>query len=257
MTSTLSRTSSSASSRIRSGLPSAHRYSMAMVAALHIAQVAKSLAESFEGIRKYVWTVPQKADAVDLPGLLRAARRMARSRRGRRAAEQRDELAPPDRRAHSITSSARASSVGGTVEPERLGGLEVDDERELGRLLDRQVGGLGALEDLVDIDGGALVHVLVARPIGHQAARLDHFAVRIHARQPLLGGEIHHALAVMQEHPVRQDEERVRLLLDDRVECGVEVFRLGAPRAAATLFPRPGPRRAPAAWIPYEMDSPG
>src|SRR5262249_53656362 len=32
----------------------------------------------------------------------------------RRAAEQSDELAPPD---HSITSSARASSVGGTVRP--------------------------------------------------------------------------------------------------------------------------------------------
>src|SRR5262245_32300277 len=39
--------------------------------------------------------------------LLRASRERPR----RSAAEQRDELAPPD---HSITSSARASSVGGT-----------------------------------------------------------------------------------------------------------------------------------------------
>ena len=37
------------------------------------------------------------------------------------------------------------------VMPEGFGGLEVDDELELGRLLDRQVAGLGALEDLVDI----------------------------------------------------------------------------------------------------------
>ena len=59
--------------------------------------------------------------------LLRARRERPRRRR---AAEQRDELAP----LHSITSSARASSVGGHVEPERLGGLEVDDELELGRL---------------------------------------------------------------------------------------------------------------------------
>ena len=42
-------------------------------------------------------------------------------------------------RTHSITSSARASSVGGTVEAERLGGGQADDEIELGRLLDRQV----------------------------------------------------------------------------------------------------------------------
>src|SRR5262249_23832091 len=43
-----------------------------------------------------------------------------RTRHGRthsRAAEQRDELAPPD---HSITSSARASSVSGTVRPSAL-----------------------------------------------------------------------------------------------------------------------------------------
>ena len=33
-------------------------------------------------------------------------------------------------------------------EPERLGGLEVDDQLELGGLLHGQVGGLGALEDL-------------------------------------------------------------------------------------------------------------
>ena len=35
---------------------------------------------------------------------------------------------------YSITSSARASSVAGTFEAERLGGLQVDDELELGRL---------------------------------------------------------------------------------------------------------------------------
>src|SRR5947209_14304911 len=34
-------------------------------------------------------------------------------------------------------------------QPEGLGGLEVDDELELAGLLDRQVGGLRALEDLV------------------------------------------------------------------------------------------------------------
>ena len=45
-----------------------------------------------------------------------------------------------------------ASSVGGTVEAERLGGLEVDDQLELGRLHDRQVGGLRALENAADVD---------------------------------------------------------------------------------------------------------
>ena len=48
------------------------------------------------------------------------------------------------RRSHSITSSARASSVGGTVEAERLGGRQIDDEIELSRLLDRKVARLHA-----------------------------------------------------------------------------------------------------------------
>jgi hypothetical protein len=36
-------------------------------------------------------------------------------------------------------------------ETERLGDLEVDHQLELGRLLDGQIGRLGAFEDLVDV----------------------------------------------------------------------------------------------------------
>ena len=67
-----------------------------------------------------------------------------------RAASGHAAAAPPSsvmnsRRSHSITSSARASSVGGTVEAERLGGLEVDHQLVLGWRLHRQVGRLLAL----------------------------------------------------------------------------------------------------------------
>src|SRR5262249_57954370 len=49
----------------------------------------------------------KEPDAINTPGLLRARRHRPRGR------EKRDELAP----SHSITSSARASSVGGTSRP--------------------------------------------------------------------------------------------------------------------------------------------
>ena len=42
-------------------------------------------------------------------------------------------------------------------EAERLGGLEVDDQLELGRLLDRQIGRLGALEDLSGVNAGLAI----------------------------------------------------------------------------------------------------
>ena len=55
------------------------------------------------------------------------------------------------------------------VEPERLGGLEVDDERVFVRLLDRQVAGCRPLKDAIDVtcrlpilvervDGDAVAH---------------------------------------------------------------------------------------------------
>jgi hypothetical protein len=48
---------------------------------------------------------------------------------------------------YSITSSARCSTDCGTANAKRLGGLQIDDQFEFGRLLDWQIAGLGALQD--------------------------------------------------------------------------------------------------------------
>jgi hypothetical protein len=57
---------------------------------------------------------------------------------------------------HSITSSARAMSVGGTVRPSAceaqcLSRGQIDCEIEFGRLLDRQVARIGPAQDLYDV----------------------------------------------------------------------------------------------------------
>src|SRR5712692_9230089 len=52
-------------------------------------------------------------------------------------------------------------------------GLEVDHQLELRRLLERQIGGLGALEDLVDEDRRAPAVLHGIRTIGDQPAGLD------------------------------------------------------------------------------------
>src|SRR5215211_5340798 len=69
---------------------------------------------------------------------------------------------------HSITSSARASSIGGTSRPEGLGRFEVEDKLELGRLLNWKIGWLGALKYLVNIRRGSTVKVGETCPIGDQ-----------------------------------------------------------------------------------------
>ena len=70
---------------------------------------------------------------------------------------------------YSITSSACREQVVRHGEAERLGSLEVEHQLELGRRLNRQVGRLLALEDVIDVAGRLPVLVDVIRPIGDQA----------------------------------------------------------------------------------------
>jgi len=59
----------------------------------------------------------------------------------------------------------------------RLCGLEIDDQLELGRLLDRKIAGLRPAQNFVDIFGRALEQRRNARSVGHEAASLEITAV--------------------------------------------------------------------------------
>jgi hypothetical protein len=74
---------------------------------------------------------------------------------------------------YSITSSAIASSVLGMAMPRALAVLRVDDQLELGRLRDRQLGRLRALEDATGIDAHLTVRIDHARSVAHQPASFD------------------------------------------------------------------------------------
>ena len=63
-------------------------------------------------------------------------------------------------------------------QPEGLGGLEVDDQLELGRLLDGQIPGLRTLENLVHVGGGTARQVGQIWPIGDEAASVGYIAGR-------------------------------------------------------------------------------
>jgi hypothetical protein len=56
-------------------------------------------------------------------------------------------------------------------ETEHPGSGGVDDEFELGRLHDRKVGGLRALQDAANINADLVLRVAHARPIAHEPAR--------------------------------------------------------------------------------------
>ena len=53
---------------------------------------------------------------------------------------------------------------------ERLGGREIDDELEFGRLLDRDIAGLRPAQNLVDQLGGAPELIREVWSVGHETA---------------------------------------------------------------------------------------
>src|ERR1700730_717069 len=101
---------------------------------------------------------------------------------------------------------------------EGFGGLEVDDQLELGGLLNGQVAGLGALEDLVNIDGEPSVRVTLTRAVAHQSTSVGILAPAEYRRQSLRdtkGGKVE---TVGHRRTLGKDDHRVRLCPSDRLK---------------------------------------
>src|SRR5262249_58725822 len=90
---------------------------------------------------------------------------------------------------HSITSSGAREQRRRNFQVKRPGRLEIDDELDFGRLHDRQIGGLGALEDASDIVAHLTPHIGKISSITHQPAGLGKLARRIDRRNAMAGSE--------------------------------------------------------------------
>ncbi len=82
------------------------------------------------------------------------------------------------------------------VETERFGGLEVEDRFVLGRRLHGQIGRPLALQDAVDIAGGAPEQIDVIRPIGDQAAGVDEDTIVVDRGQLVAGRQLDDQVAM-------------------------------------------------------------
>src|SRR5262245_27767602 len=110
---------------------------------------------------------------------------------------------------------------------EGLGGLQVDDQLELGRLFDGKVSGVGTSQNLVRLNGTAAEEIREIGPIGHEAACLGSLPECEYCGQPTREREIDDALMLTIEHWARQDDERAGMISRHRGECSLEV--VGAP----------------------------
>ena len=93
------------------------------------------------------------------------------------------------------------------VEAERLGGSQIDGQLKLGRLLDRQVGGLRALEDTIDVGRGASEQIGPLDSVRDEPAAAGELGDRLDRRQTVPVGQGDNELAARIEKLVRQDNE--------------------------------------------------
>src|SRR4030095_8071529 len=78
-------------------------------------------------------------------------------------------------RLSSNDSICSSQHVGWNRQADLLCRLQIDDELELHRLLDRQVSRLGTLKDLVHVNGRAAIQVESVRAVGHENTGLRNF----------------------------------------------------------------------------------
>ena len=96
------------------------------------------------------------------------------------------------------------------VEAKRLRSLHVDDEIELGRLLDRDVSWLCPTQNLVNKLSGASKLVSLVRSVRNQTSRFNKLAKHVQGRQSYTDGKRVDLDAVRADERVHDDIERVR-----------------------------------------------
>jgi hypothetical protein len=92
-------------------------------------------------------------------------------------------------------------------QPERLRGLEMNDELEICRLLYRKFGRVRAFKNSVHISGGSTEDVRRVRPMRHEPAFDGERPIDRDSRQPGLYGELSDPLDVIDVARVGQDDQ--------------------------------------------------
>src|SRR5258705_8741339 len=95
-------------------------------------------------------------------------------------------------------------------QPEGLGGLEVDDELEPARALDRQIGRARALHNAVDVPGRLPKQLRQIRPIAEQAAGFGKLGLDARRRQAIAYRALDDPGAVHVDQRPREHEKRLR-----------------------------------------------
>ena len=126
---------------------------------------------------------------------------------------------PRAQQRYSITSSARASSVGGTGEAKRLRGLEVDDQLELGRLNHRKVGRFLTFEDTARIDANLAIGVAQMGSVARWPPGCSKLAPIVDRGKAMACRQCDNLIAPPEEVGIGADNERASSLVNKRAKA--------------------------------------
>ena len=110
-------------------------------------------------------------------------------------------------------------------ESERFGGLEVDHQLEFRGLLNGEIGGLGALEDLVHVDRSTPLHLECIYSIGHESTWLNKYPELIDCGNPMRGRQIDDGLSMHEHKGWRHHHYTLVVILPHAEESGGQVLR--------------------------------
>jgi hypothetical protein len=100
------------------------------------------------------------------------------------------------------------------IQPECLGGFQVDDERNFCHLLNWQVGRSSALENLAGVDALLAIDVNQIGSVAHQAAGVDEVAYSIDGWHRVAGRQANDLAPTIGQKRVDADDERGGAQLD-------------------------------------------
>src|SRR5262249_23632998 len=105
--------------------------------------------------------------------------------------------------------------------------LEIDHQLELGRLLDRQVRGLRALEDAASVGAQLTIRVLEAGAVTHQATRVDKITALVDFGDRVLCRKRNKSVAAVVEERVGSNDHHICASLEILRENCIEFILTG------------------------------
>src|SRR6516162_3762508 len=219
MTSTLRWTNSAAISAARSVRPSAQRYSIAMV---RPSIQPSSRSRCTKAATHWPWVAGVAEPKYPMVGRVPGC--CARAATGHAIVappRSRDEVAPFHLRGHSMTSSARASSLSGIWRPSAFAVLRLITNANL---MDCITGrSLLAFENPPGIDAGLAVGIGNTGRVAHQAARIDGLAEAMHRGNPMSRRQRDDPFPMGEHERPGADEQRASPAFDERCKRGLDI----------------------------------